>query len=386
MKKIIQLHNPQFDKNEIKYINNCIKSGWVTTKGKYVEDLKKRLKSLTGAKFVLPVINGTSALHISLILSKVRKGDEVMVPTITYIASVNAIKYVGANPIFMDTEEDLNISLEKVNKFFAEETYLKKGYTHNKRTNKRISAIIVVHTMGNAADIKPLIKTCKKRRIKVIEDAAESLGTVYSKKYFRNKHTGTIGDYGCLSFNGNKIITSAGGGAILINTKKKYLLGNYLCDQAKDDSIYSIHNNIGYNYKLSNIQSALGYAQLKKLKNFLKNKKKIHSNYCRLFENNKNFSMLKPHNFYKSNFWLNVLIIKNNKKKLKKIISNLRKSNIEARPIWKANHLQKPYRKYQKYKIEKAEKITNSYICLPSSPNLTFQEQKKIYKIINMKK
>ena len=125
MKKIIQLHNPQFDKNEIKYINNCIKSGWVTTKGKYVEDLKKRLKSLTGAKFVLPVINGTSALHISLILSKVSKGDEVMVPTITYIASVNAIKYVGANPIFMDTEEDLNISLEKVNKFFAEETYLK---------------------------------------------------------------------------------------------------------------------------------------------------------------------------------------------------------------------------------------------------------------------
>ena len=297
MKKLIPLHSPIFSKVEMSYLQDCIRTGWVTTKGKYVEDFKKKLKSHTGSKFVLPTINGTSSLHIALKLSDVKRGEEVIVPTITYIATINAVSYMGANPIFMDTESDLNISVEKINKFFNEETITNKKGTFNKKSKKKISALIVVHTFGNAVDIKSLIKVCKKKKVKIIEDAAESLGTYYTKKYLQKKHTGTVGDYGCLSFNGNKIITTGGGGALLTDESKKYLLGNYLCDQAKDDVVFSIHNDVGYNYKLSNIQSALGCAQLKKLKSYIKKKKIIHENYCKLFEGSKKFSILKPKTF-----------------------------------------------------------------------------------------
>ena len=331
----------------------------------------------------MPTINATSALHISLLLSHVKRGEEVIVPTITYIATVNSIKYVGASPIFMDAEDDLNISVEKVKKFLDNETITRKGFTFNKKTKKKISAIIVVHTFGNAVDIKKLIKICRKKRIKLIEDAAESLGTFYTQKYLNSKHTGTIGDFGCVSFNGNKIITTGGGGAILTNNKKKYLDGSYLCDQAKDDSIFSVHNNTGYNYKLSNIHSALGCAQFKKLKLYIQKKKKIFKNYCKLFKGNKDFYILKPKNFFSPNYWLIILVLKNQKKtNLRNLISRLKKNNIETRPIWKANHLQKPYKIYQSYKIEKANKIINTHLCIPSSPDLTYSEQKKIYKLI----
>ena len=380
----IQLHGPSFDFKEIKTMKNCIKSGWVSSQGKFINLFQRKIKKFTGSNYVVPTVNGTSAIHTSLKLANVNRGDEVIVPTITYVATINPILYIGASPIFLDVSDDLNISIEALQKFLKEETIFKSGKTYNKKTKKKIAAIIIVHVFGNAVDIKPILKICKKRKIKIIEDAAESLGTFYKKKYLKNKHTGTLGNFGCLSFNGNKIITTGGGGAVLTNNRKDYKNCNYLCDQAKDNKVYSIHNEIGFNYKLSNLQSALGCAQFGKLKNYLQKKRKIHKNYCKLFKNNTEFSILQPKNFFQSNYWLNVLIIKNKKKQtIEKLIKKLIKNGIETRPVWKPNHLQIPFRKFQNYKIKKANKIVSTHLCIPSSPDLTLKDQVKIYKLIN---
>lgn len=380
----IQLHKPNFDLREIQLLKDCIKSGWVSNKGKYVNLFKKKINQFTNSNYVVPTVNGTSALHISLKLSNVKENDEVIVPTITYIATINPILYLKASPIFLDVSSDLNISISALKKFISEETFFKNGYTYNKLSKKKISAIIVTHVFGNAVDIKPILKICKKRKIKIIEDAAESLGTFYKKNYLKNKHTGTLGDFGCLSFNGNKIITTGGGGAVLMKDKKDYEYCNYLCDQAKDNKIYSIHNETGFNYKLSNVQSALGCSQFLKLKSYLKKKRNIYKNYCKLFEKNNNYSLLKPKSFYSSNHWLNVLILKNkNKNDLGKIIKRCHKNGIEVRPVWKPNHMQLPFKKFQKYNVRNANKIVLTHLCIPSSPDLKFKDQKKIYKIID---
>ena len=380
----IQLHKPSFNNREILFVKKCIKSGWVSNQGKFVDLFKQKIKKLTKSNFVVPTINGTSAIHTSLKLANVKKKDEVIVPTITYVATINPIIYMGASPIFLDVSDDLNISIKDLEKFLKEETILKSSGTFNKRTNRKISAIILVHVFGNAVNIKPIIKICKKRKIKVIEDAAESLGTFYKKNYLNNKHTGTIGNFGCLSFNGNKILTTGGGGAVLTKNKKDYNYCNYLCDQAKDDKVLSVHNELGYNYKLSNIQSALGCAQFEKLKSYLMKKKRIHQNYIKLFKNSKNFKILKPKSYFKSNYWLNVLIINNKSKvSLKRLTNKLLNNGIEVRPVWKLNHSQKHFKIYQKYRIKKSSKIAKTHLCIPSSPDLKFSQQKFIYKIIN---
>ncbi len=383
MKKI-SLHKPSFTNKELRYLKNCIKSGWVTNKGKFIDLFKKRLTSFIKGKFVIPTINGTSALHISLKMANVKKEDEIIVPTLTYIATINSIIYCGASPVFMDVEKDLNLSIKKVLKFIKEETIARKNGTYNKRTKKRISAILLVHIFGNAVDIKPLLKICKEKKIKIIEDASESLGTFYNKNYLKGKHTGTVGDFGCLSFNGNKIITTGGGGAVITNSKKFYNYCNYICDQAKDDSLFSVHNEVGYNYKLSNIHSAIGCAQIEKIKKYIRKKKKIHNNYRNLFKHSSKFEILSLDTFYQSNYWLNVLEIKKQKRNaLTKIIKKLKKNGFDSRPIWKLNHLQLPFRKFQNYKIKKANKIVSTHLCIPSSPDLTLKDQVKIYKLIN---
>jgi len=273
--KNIGLHEPYLVGNEIKYLKNCIQENWVSTSGKYLKLFEKKIKEITKAKFVIPVLNGTIGLHLSMILSGIEKNDEVIVPTITFIATVNAIKYVGANPIFMDTDHYLNINENKTIEFKKKNTKKKGRYSKNIKKKKKIKALIVVHTFGNAAKFEKLYLLCKKRNIKIIEDAAESLGTVYKTNKFKKKHTGTIGDFGVISFNGNKIVTCGNGGVLLTQSKKFYQKACYLVDQAKNDKLNFLHNEVGYNYKLSNISGALGLAQLEQLNSFIKKKKNI---------------------------------------------------------------------------------------------------------------
>ena len=382
--KIIPLHEPQLNKSEIRNLQACIKSGWISSSGKFLNEFEQKIKKFTRSKAITLTNSGTSALHIALKASGLEKDEEVLVPTITFIATINAIIYNKAAPVFLDIGNDLNISLNKTLSFLENETYKKNGFTFNKRSKKKIRALIIVHVFGNAVDLKKIQKVCKERNIKIIEDAAESLGTYYKKNYLGGKHTGTIGDVGCISFNGNKIISTGGGGAIISNSSSLIKNAKYLSNQAKDNKVFFIHNEVGYNYSLSNIHAAIGCAQFNKLKGHLLKKKQIHIIYEKLFNKFRSkITLIKTNFFCTSNYWLNVIKIKNlNKINQKKIISKLQQKKITLRPIWLPNHRQKQFKKYQKYEISNADIAVNTHLCLPSSPNLKRSDQEKIVKLI----
>lgn len=375
----IPLSVPLINGNEWKYIKECLDTGWVSSAGKYVNLFEQKIAEYTGAKYAIACVNGTSALHVSLGLAGVEQGDEVIVPTITFIAPINAVRYLYADPIFMDADDYFNIDSEKTIEFITKETKFKSGYTINKKTGKKIKAIIPVHVFGNAVWLDDLYEICKDRNIKIIEDASESLGTRYIKGRFKGKHTGTIGDFGCISFNGNKIITTGGGGMILTNNKKLAEKAKYITTQAKDDDEKYIHNEIGYNYRLTNIQAALGVAQLENLDKFIKIK---NSNYV-LYKNNlkdsKFVSLNKSPDYATCNKWLYSVRI--NKQKLLCSSKKLKEKNIQSRPVWFLNHLQKMYKECQTYKITNAEKLVAETLCIPSSASL---RRKEIEKIANL--
>ena len=380
---MISLHEPKFIGNENKYIKQCIKSGWISTSGSYIDLFEKKIKEYTKSKYVIALNNCTSALHISLKIIGVKKNDEVLVPTISFISPVNAINYNNAHPVFMDVDNSLNIDQEKTIEFINNNTIIKKGFSYNVKTSRRIKAIIIIHVYGNLAKFDKLFNLCQKKNIKIIEDAAESFGSYYKKGKFDKKHSGTIGDIGCLSFNGNKIITSGGGGAIITNKKIYAKKAFYLSNQAKDNALNYIHNEVGYNYRISNLHAAIGCAQIESIKKILKLKKNIHLQYSKLFNKINDFEILSSSNFSNSNYWLNILIINHsNKDLINKILTNLSNSKIFARPLWQLNHLQKPYRNCEKYKIDNATKLINRVLCLPSSFFLSNKDINKIVTVI----
>ena len=386
---MIKLHEPFIRGNEWRYVKNCLNTGWVSSAGKYVDLFEKKIAKYTGSKYAIACINGTAALQISLKLVGVGKDEEVIVPSMTFIAPVNAISYNNAKPIFMDNNKYYTIDINKTLEFLNKETRTiqrnKLSITVNKKTGKRIAALIVVHLFGNAARLDELIDLCKKKNIPLIEDSAESIGTFYGSGRFKNKHTGTVGQIGCLSFNGNKIITSGGGGMILTDNLKIANRAKYLTTQAKDDSINYIHNDIGYNFRLSNIQAALGLAQLENLSKNIRKKKIIHSIYKSKIDKYKGLKISSTSHPNKCNYWLNILEINKrlSKKELSKIIQQFNKHGIEVRPLWYPNHLQKKYKKCQTYKLSNIKKIYQKRLCLPSSSQLTAKQQNFICKKLN---
>ena len=378
MKKIY-LSEPSFTGNERKYLNNCITSGYVSSVGKYVNIFEEKIKNFTKSKYCIACINGTSALQLAVKLAGVNLDDEVIAPTMTFVATINAIKYNNASPVFMDCDEYFNIDHHKVIKFLNKNTYYSKGTTYNKKTKKRIRAIIIAHIWGNPSNIIDLVKLCKKKGIFVIEDAAESMGSIYNHK---KKHTGTIGDIGVISFNGNKLITSGCGGAILTQNKGIADKAKYLSEQAKENTFDYIHDNVGYNFRLSNLNAAVGVAQLEKINIKLKKKKFINRYYKQNIKN-KFFYISNSPDYSKNNFWINVLQFDDKKISRKKLIKKFYDKGIEVRPIWYPIHLLKPFKKYQKFEITKSIKYLKTSICLPSSTNLSNKDLNRVIKVIN---
>ena len=282
-KKYIELSVPNLIGKEKKYLEDCIKSNYVSSIGSYVKKFERKIGNYTKSKFTVSCNSGTSALHLGLKVCGVKKNDEVIVPTISFIATANAVRYLDAKPIFFDCDEFYNLKTEEVLEFIKNETYLKNKFTYNKKTKNRISALLIVHALGNAARILPIIKICKKHNIKVIEDAAGAMGTTYNEGVLKGKHVGTIADVGCFSFNGNKIITCGGGGALITNNKSFYKEALYLSTQANDVKLDYTHNAVGYNYRLTNLQAAVGLAQFENLKKFLKKKKRNFGNIQKYF-------------------------------------------------------------------------------------------------------
>lgn len=381
-KTTIALHAPHLFGHEEKYLKECLKKNEFTF-GRFVNALPKKISEITGSKFPVLVQNCTSGLYLCLKILKTLKDDEIIIPSITFIASVNVIKYCQANPVFMDVDEYCTLDIKKTTDFLIKETYFKNNYTYNKKTKKRISSIIIVHTFGNLANMdKKFLDLCKNKNINVVEDAAESLGSFY-KRINKKYHSGTLGTVGSISFNGNKIITSAGGGVVLTNNKQSSQKISYWSNQAKDDQIEFIHNEVGYNFRLSNIHAAIGLAQIENLKKIIKLKKNIHYHYKKKLKIIDGLSIMSAPSYSSSNYWINILKIEKKYKFSKKeIITKLIKQGIQARPIWFPNHLQKPYKLNQSYRISMANKIYDSYICLPSSSFLKEKEINRIVKVI----
>lgn len=368
----VPLSVPDISGDEWKYIKECLDTGWVSSAGKYVEKFEDCICEYTGAKYAVACVNGTSALHLALKLVGVLRDDEVIVPTLTFIAPVNAVKYLDAEPIFMDCDEYYNINIEKTLEFLRNHTVFKRGYTYNKITHRRISAIIPVHIFGNAVNLEPLVGVCIERNIKIVEDATESLGTFYNSGKYRGKHTGLIGDVGCLSFNGNKIITTGGGGMIVTNSKSYAEKARYYSTQAKDDEIRYIHNEIGFNYRLTNIQAAMGVAQLERLQHFLQIKKSNYQLYKNIIDSIPGLHLAEAPEYADNNYWMYALQINKTVYGDDKegLMQTLRDRGIQTRPVWYLNHLQKPYRDNQSFKIVIANQMHQKTFNIPCSANL----------------
>ena len=380
---MINLHEPLLDKKDLKSLLDCYKTKWISSGGNKVKEFEKQICKITGAKYAIATTNCTSSLQISLMLSGVKQGDEVIVPAISFIATINAVIYNFGSPIFMDVDDFFNLDVDKTLEFLNTNTFSKKGFTYNKKTGKVIKAIVIAHIFGNPANVFKLKKKCKKMNIKIVEDAAESLGSYYLKKN-KKIHTGIVGDYGCISFNGNKVITSGGGGIILVNKRKIEKKIRYLINQSKDDTLYYKHHNLGFNMNMTNLHGSIGLSQLKKLDEIIKTKKKINHYYKKNVQKINGLKITDCPSKTKTNFWLNILEIdyKVYGKSKTELIKNFLNKKINVRSVWFPNHKQKFLKKYQSYKINNATKMYNKSICLPSGPTLTNLDLKKIVAIL----
>ena len=364
-KKKHNLHEPLFCGNEWSYVKQTLDKNCVSSIGQFVNKFENQIKKFTKAKYAISVVNGTEALHLSMVACGVKNNDEVIVPSITFAGTANAIIYSGAIPHFADSEpETLCIDPKKLERYLDKITKKKGKFFFNKKTGRKIKAIISVHVFGNISQIDKILKIAKKYNLIVIEDAAEALGS-----YFKNKHAGTFGLVGCFSFNGNKILTTGGGGAIVTNNKLLAKKIKHLSTTAKIDHRWEyIHDTIGYNFRMPNLNAALGSAQIQNLKKFLKSKKKLFLRYCNEFAKVENIRLIKNPKFSKSNNWLNTIFIKNSSIKIRnKVLSFAQKNQIFLRPIWKPLHTLKHFNKMPRMNLDGAIKIYKSCINLPSS-------------------
>lgn len=381
--KSIPLCEPYLKGKELNFLNQCIKTNWLSESGQFVSQFENKVKDFTNTKYAAAFVNATSSLHLALKVVGCENNNEVIVPTITFIAPINAVIYNNCFPIFMDSDNFFNIDEEKCIKFLKEETYFKNGHTYNKNTKRIIKAIIIVHVWGNGANFDNLYSVCKKMNIKIIEDASESLGTFYGKGKFAGKHSGTIGDIGCISFNTNKIITCGSGGMIITKNKSFYKKLKYLSTQAKNNSFYYVHNEIGYNYRLNNLNAAIGLAQIDNIIKILNKKKQIAEYYKKNINYKDGLSILENPEGVKGNNWMNILKIEKNYKLNKEaLIRKFIKNNIEVRPVWKLNHTQKQFKKFQSYNIRNAYTLYNSSLCLPSSTGISKKNLDKVIGVL----
>jgi len=359
------LHEPLFFGNEIKYLKKTITTNLVSSMGPFVKKFENQITKFTRSKYTISVVNGTEALHLSLVACGVKNNDEVLVPTITFVGTANAIVYSGAIPHFVDSEfETLGIDPLKLEKYLEKITIKKGKFYFNKKTKRKIRAIISVHVFGNICQIDRILKIAKKYNLLVIEDAAEALGS-----FFKNKHAGTFGLVGCFSFNGNKIMTTGGGGAIITNNKLLAKKIKHLSTTAKIEHSWEyIHDAVGYNFRMPNLNAALGSAQIENLNKFLKSKRKLFLRYSKEFLKVNNVRLIKNPEFSKSNNWLNTIFIKNSSiKKRNKVLSLAQKNQIFLRPAWKPLHTLKHLNNMPRMNLNAAIKIYKSCINLPSS-------------------
>ncbi len=359
----IPLHEPRFIGNEKKYLNECIDSSYVSSVGKFVDLFEQKIAGYTGARNAVVCVNGTAALHMALMLCGVKQGDEVLTQPLTFIATANAISYTGAQLVFLDVDLDtMGLSPVSVRQFLEEYGDLRNdGFCYNKKTGRRISACIPMHTFGHPVKIEELVKVCNKYNIPVVEDAAESLGSTY-----KGKHTGTFGKMGILSFNGNKIITTGGGGMILTNDEELGRRAKHLTTQAKIPHPWEYaHDYIGYNYRMPNINAALGLAQLEDIEVFLNSKREVANKYRNFFNSISVEFVSEPEHAF-SNYWLNCIIL-SDKTERDKFLELSNKNKVTTRPAWRLMNELKMFKNFQAFNLINSTALSDRLANIPSS-------------------
>ncbi len=360
---VIPLHAPVFSGNEKKYVNECIDSTMVSSVGGFVDRFERQMAEFTGASYAVAAVNGTTALHLALLVAGVKSGEEVITQPLTFIATINAIKYLGADPVFVDVDpETLGLSPNNLRSFIEEHsTKGKDGCLYNKKTGRKITACVPMHTFGHPCRIDEIQEICSHYQLTLVEDAAESLGS-----YYKGRHTGTFGDLGVFSFNGNKTITSGGGGMIVTNDRQLAERARHLSTQAKVMHPWDyVHDAVGFNYRMPNINAALGVAQLEQMLLFLEQKRRIAETYKEFFDSLDISFMTEPHNA-RSNYWLNAIIL-DDRTERDEFLAYSNDRGVTTRPAWTLMSALPMFRECVHGNLDNAQNLEDRLVNIPSS-------------------
>ena len=381
-KKPVPLSVPNLSLEILENVKETIETGWVSTGGRFIKEFEEKIASYVGVERAVSCQSGTAGLHLSLEVLGVGPGDEVIVPTATFIAAVNPVKYVGAEPVFIDCDDTLNMDMNKLEQFLENECKYINGKVINKKTKKQIKAIVVVHVFGNPANMEKLMDIKEKYNLKIIEDSTEALGSYFLEGRYAGKYCGTIGDVGVYSFNANKIITTGGGGMVVSNNEELLDKIEFLGVQAKTDPLYFIHDEIGYNYRMTNIQAAFGTDQIDRLESFIQTKMENYNLYKNAIEEIDGLTILPFRADTRPNYWFYSVVVDKEKYGINRdeLLKKLNNNNIQTRPLWGLIHKQKPYLKNQGYNIEKALFYEENLINIPCSSNLIEEEVSLVVK------
>ena len=375
MSEFIPLSVPNFGEKEAAYAAEAVTSGWVSTSGAKVTAFEEQTAQYLGMPRAVASNAGSSALHLAALAAGIRRGEEVIVPTLTFIAAVNPLtRYMGAEPVFIGCDDSLCIDPDTVEAFCANRCTLRAGKLYNKKSGARVAALEVVHVFGNMANMPRLLDIAKRYHLTLIEDATEALGTKYTAGELAGRFAGTMGELGCYSFNGNKIITTGAGGMLVSHNPAWAEHAKHLSTQAKSDLLQFLHDEIGYNYRMTNVQACLGLAQLERLEGFIAVKKARYDQYAAGLDGKQGFKILpfrEETDGVRSNHWFYSLDVTNSGVSRDEVIAKLNEKNIQTRPIWALVHEQADYPKNEAYGVEKAAAYHRSIVNLPCSTNLS---------------
>ena len=368
MQDLIPLSVPQIQGNEMRYIQECLDTNWVSSAGSFVDRFEGMLAEYVGTKHAVATVNGTAALHIALLVADVQPDDEVLVSTLTFIAPANAVRYVGAWPVFIDAEPDhWQMDPEKVVEFLEQKCHWSNGELRNKTTGRRVTAIIPVHILGHPVDLDPILAAAHRYGLTVIEDATESLGAKY-----KGQMVGHLGDIACFSFNGNKLITTGSGGMVVTDDEKMAQRARHLTTQAKVDPIEYVHDEIGYNYRLSNIHAAMGCAQMESISDYVDTKRGIATVYCDELESLPGLRPMWQAPWAESAFWLFTVQVDEAKYGMdsRDLLNQLNEAGIQSRPLWQPIHISPAHADLNNPDCPVADRLYQECLSLPCSVGL----------------
>lgn len=372
----IPLAVPEIRGNEWKYLKECLDTNWVSSAGPFVDRFESMLSGYVGAQHGVAMSSGTAALHIALLAAGVQPDDEVLVSTLTFIAPANAVRYAGAWPVFIDAEPDhWQMDADKLANFVTNQCRFEGNILTNKHSNRRISAVIPVHILGHPCDMAPVLELAGRYNLTVIEDATESLGATY-----QGKSVGHLGDIGCFSFNGNKLITTGGGGMLVTDNAQWAQRARYLTTQAKDDAVEYVHDEIGYNYRLTNLQAAMGCAQMELLDEYVAAKRKIAHTYNQVLGEVPGITLMEQASWAESACWLYTVAINETQYGMgsRDLLKELESAGIQSRPLWQPLHLSPAHQNADAQDCPVAQQLGEQCLSLPCSVGLTREEQAKV--------